>query len=259
MRIILFGVPSVLASICAVFLAGCTDDSAQLQKQNDLLRLKLEETESALESSKLKLKALEQAQSAAGNAAQLAELRAQLSTAQQKIGEMEKLASSGGLKSDSLISEDKLRSNYEAATRILEREISSNPSYKVESWTIHKIDYPQQMEWPFRSKITVNLETQNGSMLSLTAPVMADLKGVWKFPSFQQLLSSQGSVSTLPASSNQVFPQNASERPSPSPVEQGKPSPVSSPAPVKAESAAPGRRRSSSSDVIDIPLPPSSR
>jgi len=232
--------------------SGCSDQDLKLQDQIVELRMKLEESEKAVESANQRAADVQQRErKATTSSTEVTGLRQQLAEAQRRIAELEK---TGATSPNSVpqVSDAILRANYEAATKALESEISKHPGYSIESLTMHKVEVPQEAQWPFRSKIAVNLRGEAGNLFTLSAPVYADHKGSWKFPTFKELLTA-GAQSAATAAVPVPPPSFNPPQPVPTPVV----SPVVQPpsAPVTEKVGPNGERI----PVIDIGLPPNGR
>jgi hypothetical protein len=241
---------AILVLVTLAAFSACSDETAKLQEQVSILRSKLEDVE--LEASKRRLIEAEQRdRRSASSSPETATLRQQLAEAQRRIAELEQAARAPSLSAPRQIPDSTLRSTYDAAKEALEREIAKNPGYSVESWTTHKIEIPQEVQWPFRSKISVSLRGAAGNVFTLSAPVMADASGAWKFPTFQELLRSE----TQPAATVYSPPPTAPTVSRPAPA----PTPVPTPPPAGPRVTERIGSKGERIPVIDIGLPPAGR
>lgn len=178
----------VLAGVLC--LSGCLQEDLQLEVIS--LEKDLAAKEGELKAAKERIAVLEKvATTSSPNQEQLvAGLKAKLAAAEGKLQQLSSSAGASGLAG--IVSPEQLEANYETAVRKLRSEIESTPGYSIETFSIHKIEYPEQIKTPFRSKISVVLVSPTGERLTSTSPVSSDLKGNWSFPNLQQLLASRG-------------------------------------------------------------------
>lgn len=183
---LLFTCASIL---CAGAMTGCLSEDPSVIDVRESLR--------AAEAEIAQLKS-----GGSGASEEVMALKADLTAAELKLealheqlNEAQKSGGSSGSQASGrsgvrIISGEDLEDSYIGAARKLREDIDSGgiEGYGFETCTLHKVEVPDTLPDPYRSKVSISLREQaSGKKIALEFPVSADLAGKWKFPDLAQV------------------------------------------------------------------------
>jgi outer membrane murein-binding lipoprotein Lpp len=159
-RSALFGVFS------ATFLiGGCSDRSQQLEDRVADLKKKIEQ------------------------------LQAQLDAAKQ--GNEQEKPSAESTSSGALPTKEALESTYEASSKELKNKIAAKlTGFSVENYTTHSVQMSENV-YPFTSKISFSIRSNDGKAYQMDLPVKADYTGKWVFPNTDEIVARINSAKNM--------------------------------------------------------------
>jgi hypothetical protein len=147
------------------------------------------------------------------------QLRAKLEGAKQP-GEQER-SSSASAPATALPTKERLESSYETSSKELRDKINAKLNgFTVENYTTHSVQMPEEI-YPFTSKISFSIRSDDGKTYQMDLPVKADYAGKWVFPDADEVVARINSAKNVTpitekeAASNSAVPgeETAQNRP----------------------------------------------
>jgi hypothetical protein len=166
---------------CANFLVlGCSDRSQQLENRVAVLTQRVEQ------------------------------LQAQLEAAKQGNDQAGKLSKPS--RSMPVPTREALESTYEASSKELKNRIAAKlTGFTVENYATHSVQMAENL-YPFTSKITFSIRSDDGRTYQMDLPVKADYTGKWIFPDAQEVVARINSAKDMTPITEKEAARHAASR-----------------------------------------------